>query len=116
MSAKLHLNRDILAAMYELLRVTTPFRGWHLPHADTIEFHVTNHKDRFADCYWVGGKQQVIRVSNRKVHTMFTLLRVMAHEMAHVKGQMLGDTGHGKIWQRLADRVCRCHGFDRGEF
>lgn len=113
---RLHLTPDILRAQYELLRVTPPFRGWKMPQGDTVEFHVTNHQDRFGDCYWKDSKQQVIRISNRKVHTLFTLNRVMAHEMAHVEGQRRGDIGHGKIWQRLADRICHYHSFDRGEF
>ena len=36
----LHLTPDILVGTYNLLRVTPPFRLWHLPEPEAISFVV----------------------------------------------------------------------------
>lgn len=108
---------EIMAAAYDLLRTTLPFRGWHLPPSDDVKFCVTRHKDRAADYTFDG--DHCIRVSQLKNQTLQTLLISIAHEMCHMKEWMSGarwDVHHGAAFNRLADRVCRVHLFDRGIF
>jgi hypothetical protein len=40
-----------------------------------------------------------------------------AHEMVHLRQQMLGDRGeHTALFHKLAARVCKAHGFDIKKF
>lgn len=104
---------------YELLRTTLPFRRWKLPHADDVEFHVTAHKDRYGDhISYGGGKMHRVRISLPANPTLRDLIETMAHEMCHMRQRRtrLKSASHGKIFQRLADLVCRHHKFDRATF
>lgn len=112
------ITPELMEAAYELLRVSLPFRRWKLPHPDEIAFHVTRHGDRFADAFYENGRW-TIRVSQRKHGQLPTLLMTMAHEMVHIKQRHLcgeRERDHGRQFQRLADQVCRVHGFDRAIF
>ena len=44
----------------------------------------------------------------------------MAHEMIHIRqairGTTTANTQHNAEFHRIADRVCRIHGFDRKAF
>lgn len=113
----MHLTHEMLRMTYELLRTTKPFARWKLPHADEVEFHVTNHKDRHGDHHHSAGAHRV-RVSNRVVQTVHTLTLAMAHEMVHMRQVQVGAKreNHGPIFNRLADQVCRHHHFERGTF
>ena len=119
--AGLHITPEMLEAAYELLRTTPPFRGWKLPHADDVQFHVASYTDGFADArYDMTKKQYVIRVSRRTCKQLGTIIVAVAHEMCHIaEAQRAGKGGraeHGKAFQRLADSVCRYHHVDRGAF
>lgn len=118
----LHLTPDILESLYETLRLTPPFRRWKLPEADEVEFHCvalgsTAYEDQ-ADYHW-NGTRHVIRVSPARHHTLPAALVTVAHEMVHMREEILGvrsDVKHGASFHKLADQVCRAHGFDRGQF
>lgn len=108
----------MLEASYELLRTTPPFRGWKLPHADDVAFSVIRAKDRFADYECEDGTHH-IRVSQAKQRQLGTLLATMAHEMVHLRLKLTrADNGaeHGAAFHKLADQVCKFHGWDRGAF
>jgi hypothetical protein len=114
----LSLTPAQLEAAYELLRTTPPFRGWKLPHADDVAFSVIRAKDRFADYEYLDGTHH-IRVSQAKQRQLGTLLATMAHEMCHLRMEMTvpkNSAEHGAAFHRLADQVCRWHGWDRGAF
>lgn len=115
--AGLHLTHENLAAAYELLRTTPPFRGWKLPHVDDVEFHVMRTRNCYGDCSH-NGKGFVLRISQTRQRSLGTLLATMAHEMCHIRQMKLAKTEayHGATFQRLADRVCGYHQFDRGAF
>lgn len=116
----LHPTPDILEAVYELLRMTPPFKGWRLPPADEIEFHVTRMSGQDqADCYKNAAGRHVIRIAANKHHTLAPLVATMAHEMVHLhldKSYPRDKSHHGSRFQRHADIVCKRHGFDRGQF
>ena len=115
----LHLTPALLEGAYELLRLTPPFRRWKLPHADDLEFRITNHVDRFGHYDDRNGRAIAnIAVSARHIKTLKSLFELLAHEMVHLHLHRQGkkwDT-HGRSFQRFADQVCRHHEFDRSEF
>lgn len=112
----LHLTPETLEAMYRLLQTTPPFRAWKLPPAAVVEFRALNYRKE-EGWYNVIGGRHVICVSTRHVKTLTNLLRVMAHEMVHLKDALEGvRTHHGSSFKRAAKRVCKHHNIDPGAF
>jgi hypothetical protein len=112
----LRLTPDMLAAGYDFLRETQPFKGWKLPAADEIGFAVIRDPRLFADCGVENGVP-VIRVSEARNGYTATLLATLAHEMCHLRQFRLGNSGnHNALFRRLAQAVCRAHGFDIRSF
>lgn len=112
----LHITPDILESVYELLRLTPPFRGWRLPDGDVVNFSVLR-TDKMQGDYLFSSGQHRIRVSGARRMSLQSVTMIVAHEMCHMRDQMKGVRAHhGKSFQRMADAVCRHHGFDRGQF
>lgn len=112
----LHLTPAVLAAAYEYLRSTRPFRAWKLPHADAVEFSVTRHRDREGDhCVYKRTDDHVIRASENLIRTTDDLMQLMAHEMIHARQHHTKSApknyGHNAEFKRIAARVCREHGW-----
>jgi hypothetical protein len=104
-----------MVGAYSYLILTPPFRGWQLPDPDEVEFHVIEHKDRFADAEWSLGHPAILRVSRRLVRGTPELICSLAHELCHLK--LLPEDGtHGPDFLRLAAQVCRIHNFDPKQF
>lgn len=116
---KLELTPENLAACYEYLRSTRPFRGWKLPPASEVTFKVAKTK-KTVGWYTFDGYRHYIYVSSSCVGTSHTLVEVMAHEMVHLdekeKGTCRTDVEHSAHFNRKADLVCKHHGFDRKMF
>lgn len=118
----LRLTPELMEGAYEFLRLTQPFRGWHLPHADEVEFVVSRHRSHVG--YHRGIRRKVrsheIGISELYVGHSNTLLRTMAHEMIHQYQQRnrteTANTEHNAEFMRLAKVVCRYHGWDVKEF
>ena len=112
----LQLTPEALAAAYDYLRTTLPFRRWSLPPASEVRFTV--NKDRKArGCHYHTGRQHVIAVSRACIERTDSLMPVLAHEMCHARQTEKGlRRGHGPNFQKMADAVCRHHGFDRALF
>ena len=105
------------AAAYEFLRTLPPFCKWNLPPASEVVFRVKH----LADCYgeYIFEGKHVITVSTAFVSQPLTLVRVMAHEMIHLRQAQHGEetkAQHNAAFRRQAARVCRLHGFDPKEF
>lgn len=112
----LHITPQLVAATYELLRMTLPFRRWKLPHADDVEFHITEHSDIDGDCLVSGGKVR-IRVTADRNNTLGKLLLTLGHEMCHVRQEVVApEDVHGEPFMHLARLVCRRHGFRMEDF
>lgn len=115
----MHITPDMMEGAYNLLLTMPPFRGLKFPPAGEIIFHVTAHPDRRGDYHKDKQGRHVIRISCKCVKHYDTLIRTMAHEMCHlyeVKFCPRQDVEHSSIFNRLADRVCKIHPFDRGIF
>ena len=116
----LPLTPHVLVAAYEYLRATQPFKGWHLPDAEEVEFGVTRHRDREGDhSTYRRTTEHIIRVSAYYVKTTHALLVCLAHEMIHAHMELSKTTqrnGHGPMFKRLARRVCKVHGWEVEKF
>jgi hypothetical protein len=118
-SVAVHITREVLRATYALLLTTLPFRGWRLPAPEDVKFILTkNLKDR--GDFRVGNGKAELRVSQMVHETLHSLTMTVAHEMCHMKEweDMVWreDVAHSDYFCRLADRVCKVHLFDRGQF
>jgi hypothetical protein len=112
----LRLTPDMLAAAYDFLRTTEPFKKWRLPESDEIGFCVVRDTQMFAD-YGRENDVPVIRVSEAKNGHTETLLATLSHEMLHLRLDLIGDrSNHGVRFRRMAAQVCRAHGFDLKTF
>ena len=112
----LKLTPDMLAAGYDFLRTTEPFRGWRLPEAEEIGFHVVRDARLSAD-FAVEDGMPLIRVSEAHNGLSSTLLATLAHEMIHLRQHLTGDREHhGARFRRMRARICAVHGFDPKTF
>lgn len=112
---------DELAAAYDYIRVTPPFKRWKLPESDALAFRVSRHNDRFGHFDDHDGKKPFPTIAISTVHTKSyrDLVAVLCHEIIHVKLKMDGYRGwdrHGYEFKRLSRQVCRIHDFDFATF
>lgn len=108
----LRLTPDMLAAGYDFLRTTDPFKGFKLPDSDALGFHVVRDPGLSAD-FGVEQGMPFIRVSEHHNGHAATLLATLAHEMIHLRQHLTRDRElHGPRFKRMAARVCAAHGFD----
>lgn len=116
----LPLTPELLAAGYDFLREAKPFKGWKLPPAEEIGFHVIGAKDYHGvTCYDTldPAGTFIIKVSAAKNGHIATVLATLSHEMIHCRQVLVGDSGnHNAMFDRLAKQVCRLHGFDLKTF
>lgn len=112
------LSPEMLAYAYEYLSCTPPFLKWNLPAAEDVKFSITRRKDRYAHYQMKAGDHHIV-VSSRFVGRHEVLIATMAHEMVHMHQEMIGILGsnpHDAAFQKLADKVCKIHEFDRLTF
>lgn len=117
----LPLNPDILAAAYDFLAATEPFRRWNLPDSDDVKFRVVRSKWVFGRYVWDG--THAIEMSSSSIGQTDTLMRFMAHEIIHVHLRLTGMESkskdpnvHNAAFRKLAARVCATHGWDLKAF
>lgn len=110
---------DELAAAYDFLRTTPPFRRWKLPSSDDIGFVVNKHTQNRGDFYIENGRP-IMRVSMAAVSHTNSMLAIVSHEMIHLyqwqAKRETSNTKHNADFHRLAARVCAVHGFDSVAF
>lgn len=118
-SVAVHITREVLHATYDRLLTTLPFRTMRLPVCDDVKFIVTRHQTKRGD-YTYRNNWHELRVSQAVHETLHALDMTVAHEMCHMKEMVDGvwraDVAHSDYFCRLADRVCKVHLFDRGQF
>lgn len=114
----MHITPDTMEASYELLRSTLPFRRWRLPHPDKLCFRVLVTRERFGHFIAYTGSEYVGEIAvSTKVKTLHMLNEVIAHEMVHLRQEMLQyRDNHGKSFQRMAKLVCDRHGWNLATF
>ena len=108
----------MLAAAYDFLRETPPYRAWKLPPSSALRFRVA--RDRTVHGWFEPKKSGLwIAVSTAGAGHTDTVLRVVAHEMIHLHQHITGAEGrvdHNEQFKRLAQRVCKLHGWDYTTF
>lgn len=113
----LHLDRELIVAAYEMLRLTRPFKGWKLPPSNEVGFRVIK-TERTRGTFHFSEKtgKPTIEVSRANVGTLSSLIYTVAHEMVHfhedTAHRARGDVMHGARFKKLAAQVCRHHTFD----
>lgn len=114
----LHLTPTLLVASYELCLLTTPIRGWRLPHADTIHFNVLTARDRFGHFKaGINGGLHELSFSSSTIGSLDMLNRTMLHEICHLRAFLTeGSTSHGAAWKRARNAVCLAHHLDPKAF
>lgn len=117
------LNRDTIAAAYDLVRTLPPFDRWNLPEQEDVKFEVVRNARYFAACLVERkGKKfsPTIYVSARTVGHVSTLVVTMAHECIHlhmaITGQDTRGANHNAAFYKIAKRVCHLNGFDEKAF
>ena len=115
----LPLTPEALEAAYNYLRTCAPFKGWKLPEAEEVEFHVTRHKDQEGDWEFKNGRHSV-RISQHTIGHTDSLMQAMAHEMVHmfqyITKSETPNAVHNWRFNKLAGVVCRVHGWDAKKF
>lgn len=116
----MHLTPDIVAGMYDLLRLTPPFCKWRLPPSDDVAFGIMAASDRAGDYHWCATKQvHTIRANGAWCGHLPALVRIIAHEMVHMHLQIAyprDRAHHGRRFLRCAAQVCRHHHLDPKAF
>ena len=111
----LPLTKDMLAAAYDFLVTTPPFNRWNLPDSDDILFKVVRARDHQAYHQMSEGKHTVAVSCHTIGHTN-SLMMAVGHELIHLYQAETGtDTSgvvHNAAFKKLAERVCKIHGWD----
>ena len=112
----LPLSREMLAAAYDYLCTSPPFNKWNLPDSNEVVFKVARHPALRGWYQFGGSPKHTIAISSRCIGTTHSLMATMAHEMIHLLQEEVSmDTPgseHNLAFWKLADRVCKFHGFD----
>lgn len=111
------LKPEHCAAAYDFLRAFPPFDKWRLPPAEAVEFRVKHLQDTYGEYRCEG--RHVLTVSSALVSLPMTLIRVVAHEMVHLKQNMDGEetkSQHNAAFRRHAAKIAKLHGLDPKEF
>jgi hypothetical protein len=112
----MRITPEILEAAYNYLKATPPVISWKLPDPDDIEFHVARTKTWYGWCDPSEEGGYIIKISEKLVSTTPTLIRVMAHEMIHVKQYITKiKRHHNDQFRRDWAKIARYHGFDPKE-
>ncbi len=109
------LTPESLRAAYDFLCATPPFSKWNLPDGEEVIFRVCRAPKV---CGWYGiiKEKHVIAISRRCISHTSNLMATMAHEMIHLhqREAKIETPGaeHNRAFLKLAERVCRIHGWD----
>ena len=108
-----------LRETYAYLRGCKPFSAWHLPDSTDLKFEVLQGRDHAQ--YDPNQRKHLIRVNDLMHLTLEQLFASMAHEMVHLRQELLGrlpyqKDPHNSDFRRMAKSVCHHLGFDVQKF
>ena len=113
----MNLTPDIVKAAYEFLTETPPFDKWNLPAAEDVKFVVTRSR---ITCGSFSTSTSTIEISSSLHSHTYSLLETLAHELVHMHMRQTamdrGVSDHGTAFRKLAEQVCKQHGFDPKSF
>lgn len=112
----LPLTPDTLRAAYDYICTTPPFSRWNMPEGEEIVFRVVRDPGLRGWYNRDGRGRHVIAISSRCIGHTNNLIATVAHEALHLHQR---DTRmetpcaqHNAAFNKLAERVCRYHGWD----
>lgn len=114
----LTLTPEILAAAYDYIVATPPFNRWNMPDSSDIKF-IVSREPNVRGWYRRRHGRHEIGVSSRCNGHTISVLETMAHEATHLhqaEACMENKAQHNRAFTKLADRVCKYHGFDPRTF
>ena len=109
------VTAETILAVYVMLKAFPPFSRWGLPAK--INTESVPYKSFRAD---FNPNTNTLRVSHTKVMTFHCLVEAVAHEMCHMRQDVIGRWpmrgDHNADFQRMAKQVCKHFPFDPGNF
>lgn len=112
----LPLTHETLYGAYKFLCATPPFVRWNLPEAADVKFRVVRDRTLHGWHRCIAGKH-TIAISGSSVGHTLSLVMTMAHELVHMHQKRTGmRVNHGLAFQKLAQQICKIHGFDPKAF
>lgn len=115
----LTLTKHNLRACYDFLASTEPFYRWNLPDGEDVLFRVIQDK-RFYGLYDEYRGKHRISISAPNNGWTHSVIETMAHEMIHLHERETRmdhpHTQHTAAFRKLAQQVCKTHGFDPHRF
>jgi hypothetical protein len=109
-----------LEAAYIFLSSLEPIRGWKLPPAEEIAFRVIRSKAYRGFHVHTSMSAHEIQISSHCARYPDSLLKVVAHEMLHLKQRLhkeeTHNTQHNMAFVKWGDRICAAFGWDPGLF
>lgn len=112
------VNAHLIRQCYAHLRTLPPFDRWDLPAADRVSFGILTGKDHAVYERDAGHRISV----NDMTHTTHgQVMESVAHEMLHLRQQLLGrlpftKDPHNAEFRRMARAVCKEFGFNVQSF
>ena len=109
-------------SLYAWLRSVEPFNRWGLPEADAVRFYPMHDGTDFGEYDLRASGEHVIGLNAARLTTLDLYVRTLAHEMVHMRQQLIGRRPatkadqHNREFYRLAGLVCRSLGFDPEHF
>lgn len=108
-----------IRAAYAFLRECPPFRGWTLPEPHVMRFELLRSRDHAE--YQPGERRHIIRINDLTHTTVEQLIASTAHEMCHLRQELLGrlpatKDPHNGEFRRMARQVCHHLGFNVQDF
>lgn len=111
----MQITPEMCEAMYEFIRTTPPYKGWKLPAAEDVEFHIIHSRKVGADYYCKSDGTHQIRVNARWCGNVVSLYKLLLHEMVHLHHGYAcpnDNAHHGRKFLALARQVCKAHVLD----
>lgn len=109
------VTAEHVLAVYKMLKAFPPFCRWNLPASVNVD--VVPFKSFRAD---YDPTTRTIRVSFQKITTFLCLVEAVAHEMCHLRQDMIGrwpaGDAHNADFKRMARQVCKHFPYDPGNF
>lgn len=109
-----------MRAIYTMLLAFPPFDRWDMPPADQVRFFVL--RDLRAMGVYNSGDKHHIGIHPDTHWTLHTFVATMAHEMAHMRQEIIGkrpatkDEQHNRAFYAIARQICTKLGLDPERF
>lgn len=113
-----------IRAVYRMLQTFPPFSRWALPHPEVVACRLVDDLNTLGGYNRTPGGTHVLEINPHTILTLGQLVETVAHEMAHMRQEIVGrrpaikspNDQHNREFYRLARLICRDLGFDPARF